>query len=125
MRTELSPAHFRVVYLAMVTLGPHDFMRQLCRALGVEAKATVAAAFHAIQAQLHGDHRIHPVLLMDECCHWSTRRAWRLSNRHIRLVLGDGLRARRPEAQTREAMIAVSVLNRMRELGVPESVAAV
>ncbi len=38
-------------------------------------------------------------------------------------IIGDRLRARRPEAQTKEAMIAVSVLNRMTELGVPESVA--
>jgi general secretion pathway protein A len=69
MRSELSPAHFRIVYTAMVTLGPRDFLRQVCRALGVESKATAAAAFNAIQAQvcqMHGDHRIHPVLVIDE-----------------------------------------------------------
>ncbi|MCP3985362.1 MAG: hypothetical protein GY723_13310 [bacterium] len=40
-------------------------------------------------------------------------------------IIGDRLRAKRPEAQMREAMIAVSVLNRMTELGVPDSVAVV
>ncbi len=38
-------------------------------------------------------------------------------------IIGDSLRAKRPEAQVREAAIAVTVLNRMTELGVPESVA--
>jgi len=37
-------------------------------------------------------------------------------------IIGDGLRARTFEAQAREAMIAVNVLNRMTELGMPESV---
>ncbi len=37
-------------------------------------------------------------------------------------IIGDGLRARKFEAQAREAMIAVNVLNRMTELGMPESV---
>ena len=36
-------------------------------------------------------------------------------------VLGDGLRARDPDAQNREAMIGCHVLNRMLELGRPES----
>ncbi len=69
MKAQLSPAHFRVLYLVMVTLGPRDFLRQVCRALGVESKATAAAAFNAIQAQVHrlnGEHRVHPVLVIDE-----------------------------------------------------------
>ena len=38
-------------------------------------------------------------------------------------ILGDGLRARRFEAQEKEAMIGVLVINRMTELGMPKSVA--
>ena len=40
-------------------------------------------------------------------------------------ILGDGLRARRLEAQKREEMIGVNVLNRMTELGMPKSAAVV
>jgi len=40
-------------------------------------------------------------------------------------VIGDSMRARTREAQTREARIAVNVLNRMTELGTPDSVAVV
>ena len=40
-------------------------------------------------------------------------------------VLGDRLRARLFDAQEREAMIGVLVINRMTELGMPESVAVV
>ncbi len=36
-------------------------------------------------------------------------------------IIGGGLRARKFEAQKREAMIAVNVLNRMTELGTPKS----
>lgn len=36
-------------------------------------------------------------------------------------VIGDGLRARNFEAQKRETEVAVSVLNRMTELGTPDS----
>ena len=36
-------------------------------------------------------------------------------------IIGDRLRAKTPDAQTREAKIAVNVLNRMTELGMPES----
>ena len=38
-------------------------------------------------------------------------------------ILGDGLRARRLEAQQREAMIGVNAINRMTQLGMPNSVA--
>ena len=37
-------------------------------------------------------------------------------------IIGDGLRAMKPDAQAREAKIAVNVLNRMTLLGRPESV---
>ena len=36
-------------------------------------------------------------------------------------IIGDGLRARKFEAQKREAEVAISVLNRMTDLGTPES----
>ena len=38
-------------------------------------------------------------------------------------IIGDRLRAKNLDAQTREAMIAVNVLNRMTKFGMPESVA--
>jgi hypothetical protein len=40
-------------------------------------------------------------------------------------VLGGGLKARNSIAQTREAMIGCHILNRMAELGRPESYAVV
>ena len=36
-------------------------------------------------------------------------------------IVGARLRSRSPEAQRREAMIGVNILNRMTELGMPES----
>ncbi len=55
---------------------------------------------------------------------WPAPRAENAVYRHKRLI-GDRLQTKRPEAQMREAMIAVRVLNRMTELGVPEWVVAV
>ena len=43
--------------------------------------------------------------------------------RYKRLI-GDTLRARNPDAQKREAMIGVNVVNKMTALGMPVSVAA-
>ena len=40
-------------------------------------------------------------------------------------IIGDRLRARHCEAQKREALIAVSIINRMTDLGMPESVKVV
>lgn len=70
LQSRLSPVHFRPVYVSHVTLGPRDFYRLLALALGVEAKATAAALFAAVQAEiqsLHREHRQHPVLVLDEC----------------------------------------------------------
>ena len=36
-------------------------------------------------------------------------------------IIGDSLRARHPDAQKTEALVAVSVINRMTTLGMPES----
>lgn len=69
LREQLSPAHFRVEYLAHVTLGRRDFYRQLCLVLGVEPKATPAAMFEAIQrecASHASEHRLHTVVVLDE-----------------------------------------------------------
>ena len=69
MRARLSPVHFRVVYVANVTLGKRDFYRQVCTALGIAPKGTPAALFEAIQRDveaLHREHRVHPVLVLDE-----------------------------------------------------------
>jgi hypothetical protein len=38
-------------------------------------------------------------------------------------IVGDRLRARHPESQEVEAIIACNILNRMARLGVPESLA--
>ena len=38
-----------------------------------------------------------------------------------KMLVGDRLRSRKFETQKREAMIGVRVLNRMTELGMPES----
>lgn len=38
-------------------------------------------------------------------------------------IVGDALRARQPEAQKREALIAVNVINRMTGFGMPVSLA--
>lgn len=69
LKERLSPAHFRVEYLAHVTLGRRDFYRQLCYALGVETRGTPAAMFEAIQrecATRSVDHRMHTVVVLDE-----------------------------------------------------------
>jgi type II secretory pathway predicted ATPase ExeA len=69
MRGALSPVHFRPVYVANVTLGRRDFYRQVSLVLGIEPKGTPAALFEAIQRDvenLHREHRVHPVLVLDE-----------------------------------------------------------
>jgi len=69
MRARLSPVHYRTVYVANVTLGRRDFYRQVCVALGLTPKGTPAGLFEAIQRDveaLHREHRVHPVLVLDE-----------------------------------------------------------
>jgi hypothetical protein len=63
------------------------------------------------------------------------RRQWRQESGHHRqarventffrykTIISDKLRARHPESQTAEAIIARNVLNRMAELGMPKSIA--
>jgi type II secretory pathway predicted ATPase ExeA len=69
LRERLSPTRFRLHYVAHVTLGPRDFYRQLCYALGLAPKATPAAMFEAMQrefAQAASENRLHVVLVIDE-----------------------------------------------------------
>ena len=69
LRHRLSPTHFRLHYVAHVTLGRRDFYRQICYALQIEPKATPAAMFEGIQKeclQTASDHRSHAVLVIDE-----------------------------------------------------------
>ena len=69
MRDQLSPTRFKPHYVAHVTLGRRDFYRHICFALGIEAKATPAAMYEAIQrecALAAGEHRLHTVLVVDE-----------------------------------------------------------
>jgi hypothetical protein len=49
----------------------------------------------------------------------------RLENTYFRYktIIGPGLRSRHPEAQEAEAVIACNSLNRMTDLGMPESLA--
>ncbi len=54
-----------------------------------------------------------------------SRRAWRNGFFRYKSMLGGGLKARNSIAQAREAMIGCHTLNRMTELGRPESYAVV
>jgi general secretion pathway protein A len=69
LKERLSPVHFRVQYIVHVTLGPRDFYRQFCYALGIEPKSTPAAMFEAIQRECiaaSSEHRLHSVVVLDE-----------------------------------------------------------
>ncbi len=69
LRERLSPAHFRIEYVAHVTLGRRDFYRQLCYTLGIEPKSTPAAMFEGIQREClvgANDHRLHAAVVLDE-----------------------------------------------------------
>jgi general secretion pathway protein A len=68
LRARLSPVHFRLHYVAHVSLGKRDFYRQICQALGVECKLMPATMYATIQANLEAiaKERVHPVLVLDE-----------------------------------------------------------
>jgi len=69
MKAQLPETDYRVVYIANVTVGRRDFYRQLSLALGLPPRGTMAAVFEAIQQEVRlgwSDHRIHPVLIVDE-----------------------------------------------------------
>lgn len=69
LKARLPETAFRVVYIANVTVGRRDFYRQLSLALGLEPRGTVAAVFEGVQREVRGswtEHRVHPVLVIDE-----------------------------------------------------------
>jgi type II secretory pathway predicted ATPase ExeA len=68
LRSQLSPVHFRLTYVAHVCLGKRDFYKQICIALGVECKLMPATLYAAIQNNLAAlaRERVHPVIVLDE-----------------------------------------------------------
>jgi general secretion pathway protein A len=69
MKSRLSETAFRVVYIANVTVGRRDFYRQLSLVLGLQPRGTIAAVFEGVQREVRGswtEHRVHPVLVIDE-----------------------------------------------------------
>ena len=68
VRQRLPKERFRLTYCHNATLGRRDFYRQVCTTLGLAPKATAAAVFHAVAAEVHqlATARVHPVLLLDE-----------------------------------------------------------
>lgn len=68
VRHRLATPDIRLTYCHNASLGRRDFYRQLCIALDLNAKATVAALFHAVASHIEelGRDRIHPVILLDE-----------------------------------------------------------
>jgi type II secretory pathway predicted ATPase ExeA len=68
VRQRLPKERFRLTYCHNATLGRRDFYRQVCTTLGLSPKATAAAVFHAISAEVQqlANARVHPVLLIDE-----------------------------------------------------------
>jgi len=68
LRQRLPKERFRLTYCHNATLGRRDFYRQLCVALGLSPKATAAAVFYAVSAEVQqlAQSRVHPVFLLDE-----------------------------------------------------------
>ena len=68
LRRRLPEAGYKLTYCHNATLGKRDFYRQLCLAMGLEAKATAAGVFYAISSHVEelGRERVHPVFLLDE-----------------------------------------------------------
>ncbi len=68
LRSRLSPVHFKLHYVAHVSLGKRDFYKQICMALGVECKLMPATLYATIQSNLVAiaRERVHPVLILDE-----------------------------------------------------------
>lgn len=68
LRARLPEAGFRLTYCRNATLGRRDFYRYLCHALGLQATATAANLFLAVERhilELRRD-KLHPVLFIDE-----------------------------------------------------------
>lgn len=68
LRARLPSVHYRLNYVAHVSLGRRDFYKQVCLALGIECKLMPATLYAAIQNNLAAlaRERVHPVLVLDE-----------------------------------------------------------
>lgn len=69
LSARLHGAQHRLAYVWNVSVGRRDFYRHLSLALGLEPKGTAAAVFEGIQRELRSgwvEHRVHPVLVIDE-----------------------------------------------------------
>jgi len=68
LRRFLPASGFRLTYCHNATLGRRDFYRHICRALGIETKASAAAVFWELSNHVEqlGREKIHPVFLLDE-----------------------------------------------------------
>jgi general secretion pathway protein A len=69
MAERLPATHHRVTYVWNVAVGRRDFYRNLSVALGFEPRGTAAAVFDGVQRELRAgwaEHRLHPVLIIDE-----------------------------------------------------------
>ncbi len=68
LRARLPDAGFRLTYCRNATLGRRDFYRYLCHALGLQATATAANLFLAVERHILDLRRdkLHPVLFIDE-----------------------------------------------------------
>ena len=68
LRHRLAQGTHRLTYCSNVTLGRRDFYRQLCAALGLTTKATAAAVFATVSANIEvlAKEKTHPIFLLDE-----------------------------------------------------------
>jgi general secretion pathway protein A len=68
LRHRLPQTGFRLTYCRNATLGRRDFYRYLCHTLGLQASATAANLFLAVETHVHELRRdkLHPVFLLDE-----------------------------------------------------------
>ncbi len=68
LRHSLESAPVRLTYCHNATLGRRDFYRQICRALGLNPKATAAAVFNSVGDYIQelSCEQFHPVFVIDE-----------------------------------------------------------
>lgn len=68
LRRRLPQAGYRLTYCRNATLGRRDFYRLLCHTLGLQASATAANLFIAVEKHVQDLSRdkVHPVFLLDE-----------------------------------------------------------
>lgn len=69
LMARLPETTYRLVYISNVTVGRRDFYRQLSLSLGLEPRGTAAAVFEAVQREIRTgfrEHRVHPVVVIDE-----------------------------------------------------------